>query len=190
MRLYDAATGDLISQVPTNSDGTYTVYTDQTGGHYLEARVDRPSTTGGLIYAAHTRRASGDVINIPWLGASATADMTLPAGGVLKMIAYAGNGSVTPDRSTPVANERFQIRDDDNLATAGSGTSGGDVFFAIRTRGDGSVSVTLPAGIYDRLRLTEVDSGAGSNACDWFTITAGVTTTAEFFDGDNTCNKQ
>lgn len=186
MRLYDTAR-NLLSRVVTNSDGTYTVYTDQTGDHRLEARIDGVSSTGGLMYIDHTRHDSGDIINIAVVGASETADMTLPGGGVLKMIAYEGNGSGTPDRSTPAANERFQIRDDDNLsAPAGTGTSSDYNFFGIRTRGDGAVSVSLPAGTYDRLQQPDI----GSGACGSFTITADQTTTAEYFKGDNTCIKQ
>lgn len=183
MRLYDASR-NLLSRALTNSDGTYHIYTDQTGDHRLEARIDGPGSWGGQMYVAHTRHDNGDLINIPSAGSSATADMTLPAGGMLKMIAYEGNGSgMTPDRSAPVPNERFQIRDDDNLAAYGGSTSGTAVFFGIRTRGDGSVTVTIPAGMYDRLHLPDI----GSGACGTFSITAGLTTIAEYFIGDNTC---
>ncbi|MCK5335588.1 MAG: hypothetical protein KAQ67_05470, partial [Gammaproteobacteria bacterium] len=107
--------------------------------------------------------------------------LTLPDGGVLTGHVYAessGSGTLTP-----LPNFRVQVRDD-NLPTAGTGNTLTDRFVQTRARGDGSYVLTLPPGIYDRVKMRDA---TGTGNCDIITITAGSTTVLNFYDGDNTC---
>lgn len=185
MWLYDA-TGTFLSHEISNSDGSYSLYTDQTGDHLLLAKIDRVTNAGGIIYQNDTRLLSGDPINIASQGVTVNAGtLTLPDGGVLTGHVYAeasGSGTLTP-----LTNFRVQVRDD-NLPTAGTGNTLTDRFVQTRTRGDGSYVLTLPPGIYDRVKMRDTTwTGSGPGNCNNITITAGSATVLNFYDADNTC---
>lgn len=181
MWLYDAA-GNFIARDNSRTDGSFTVYTDQTGDHLLLAKVDLADDAGSIIYQNDTRLLSGDLINIAAVGdTNNIGAVTLPDGGVLTGHVYSeSSGSST---LTPLANFRVQVRDD-NLPTAGSGTGLVDRFVQVRTQGDGSYTVTLPPGIFDRVKMRDA---TGTGNCNNIAITAGSTTVLNFYDGDNSC---
>jgi hypothetical protein len=183
MALYNAA-GDFVSNEITNSDGSYSVYTDQTGDHLLLAKIDRAADTGGIVYQNHTRLLSGDPITIASQGDNQNlGTLNLPDGGVLTGHVYAESSSSST--LSPLSNFRVQVRND-NQPTAGTGVNLVDRFVQIRTRGDGSYVLTLPPGIYDRVKMRDA-TGTSTGNCNDVTITAGSTTVLNFYDGDNKC---
>lgn len=182
----------LIAAGFSDSSGNFTLYTDQSGDHLVRASVGGDyligTTAGSIFYDGHTRELSGDVTTVTVGNSySLPSNVTMPAGGKLAGHVYnEASGSMT---LTGMGNFRIQIRDDDNLATAGSGTASTDRFLQARTHGDGSYAAILPAGTYDRVRMR--DATGGAVGCGSVTITAGATTVVNFYDGDLTggCEK-
>lgn len=176
----------LMAYATSDNNGDFTVYSDQTGGHLIEARIQDDPAIGSIIYNGHTQLLSGDVTTIASVGSSTNVGtINLPDGGVLQGHVYAeSSGSAT---LTPLTNFRVQIRDDDTSA-AGTHNQLVDRFLQVRTRGDGSYSVTLPGGTttytYDRVKMRDA---TGNGNCNAVTITAGSTTVLNFYDGDDTC---
>ena len=186
-RLDDPTTTTMRDLESSDSNGNFTVYTDQTGDYIIEARITYESTVGSIIYDGVTRQLSGDLTNIAALGSSVSLPsvVTMPDGGMLRGHVYnEASGSMT---LTGYGNFRVQVRDDDNLATSGTGTNLVDRFLQVRTLGDGSYAVALPAGIYDRVQLR--DATGGGTGCGSVTITAGATTVLNFYDDGGTCEK-
>lgn len=182
VRLYDNA-GAFIGNEPTSSDGTVTVYTTGIGNHFIEARIDAPADYGTIIYDNHTRLLSGVPINVASLASTVpVGDITLPSGGIL-------TGKVTTNDVTPIPNFRVAVRDDNNLSGNSGGVLSTDIFTSMRTRGDGSYVVTLPAGIYDRVKMQDASLGVvnDNGNCDTVTIIAGATTTVNYNNGTDTC---
>ena len=176
----------LMSYGHSDNYGDFAIYSDQTGDHLLEARIQDDPAIGSIIYNSHTRLLSGTATTIASGSSTNIGNVNQPAGGVLRGHIYAeSSGSTT---LTPLANFRVQIRDDDNLTTAGTGNQLVDRFLQVRTRGDGSYVVTLPAGTYDRVKMRDATGASGGNGnCDGISITAGSTTVLNFYDSDNTC---
>ena len=175
VRLYDPS-DTYIGHEVTSSDGTVTLYTDLTGNHKVAIKVDTPKTFASSIYNGQTQLANGTAINIANVGdTAALGTITLPDSGVLETIVYAGNSG---DRSSPIGAFSIDVRQ--------GGTAGTNSFMRSRTRGNGSAILSLPAGTYDRVKMRDATNGNGN--CNNVTVTAGQTTTLEYFDGDNTCS--
>lgn len=176
LRLYDSAyefTGFEVG----NSNGAFTSYTDQTGDHFLEIRIDRTGTSAGsTIYNGITQLEGGDAITIASVGDNQDlSTITLPAGGLLK-----GNVYADDLRTTPGANFRVQVRD--------GGVLPANKFLTVRTRGDGSYLISLPATTYERVKMldaTNADTGNGN--CNNISVVAGSTTVLNYIDDSNTC---
>jgi len=183
VRLYDT-TGAFINMEPSNSDGTVVIYTAGTGNYLIETRIDRQDIFGTLIYQNNTRLLSGQLINVASISSTvAVGDITLPAAGVL-------TGKVTSDGVAPIANFRVQVRDDNDLTGTSGGVTSADAFTSMRTRGDGSFVVSLPAGVYDRVKMQDASLGVvnDNGNCDSITIVAGATTTVNYNDQTDTCS--
>ncbi|GMR20817.1 MAG: hypothetical protein BMS9Abin36_1414 [Gammaproteobacteria bacterium] len=170
-RLYDTANNYLGFEV-SSSDGTVTMYTDQTGDHRVQIRIDRAASAGSSIYDGQTQLANATLVNTAG-GDVALGVITLPDGGVLTGTVYAGSSG---DTSTPIGNFSVEVRD--------GGTAGANRFTRVKTRGDGSYVLTLPAGTYERVKMRDA---TGNGNCDSITVIASATTTVNYFDGDNTC---
>ena len=175
----------------SKSDGSVTLYSDYVGDHRVLVKLDRVVTrddgaggtviVGSSVFNNRTELANGDIISITTAGQTidATATpVTLPDGGVLMGTIYAGSSG---DTSTPIAAFSLDVRDAPDGSAANTATS----FVGTRSRGDGSYVLTLPAGTYERVKMKGATVGNGN--CDNITITAGQTTTLNYYDGDNTC---
>jgi len=163
VRLYDA-NGGYINQEPSNSDGSVSFYTDSIGDHLLEVRVDQSASYGSSIYKNQTRLLSGQPIAV--LNSASTlsvGNIDLPDAGVLK-------GKVTGNAGSPAANVAVQVW---------SGTSNLDRFIIVRSRGDGSYAISLPANTYGRINFANASASA-NDGCNSITITAGTTTTLNY----------
>jgi hypothetical protein len=178
-RLYDPAGPTYLGNEISNSDGTVTMYTDQTGDHVAEFRIDRASSTGGNIYMNQTQLASGALI--PVNGTYDLGTVSLPVGGVLRGNVYAGNAG---DTTTPFANFPIEVRDSDNPDPTTATR-----FTRIRTRGDGSYVLTIPPGTYERVKMRDATAGGDCDVNNGgvIDIIAGATTTLNYYDGDDTC---
>jgi len=170
-RLYDASNTFLGFEI-SSSDGTVTMHTDQTGNHRVQVKIDRTTSVGSSIYSGQTQLGSATAINITGTDVS-LGTITLPDGGTLSGTVYAGNSG---DTSTPKANFSIEVRD--------GGTANTNRFIRTATRGDGTYVMTLPAGTYERAKMRDATSGGN---CDNIVITAGATTTLNYFDGNDTC---
>ncbi len=163
--LLDAA-GNLVGVDVSQSDGSFVAYTDQTGDHTVQIRVDLPSNGASSVYDGKMTLADGDPVTIAAVGSDQTLpDITLPAPGYLALQLTDANGD-------PLANQGFQVRY--------GGTSSAYVFQRHRTHGDGGYLLALPEATYDRLRL-----GALGVNCDGIPIQADMTTPVTY-DG-STC---
>ncbi len=173
LRLYDTANTFLGFEI-SNSDGSVTMHTDQTGDHRVKFRIDRETGAGSSIYSGQTQLANATAVNVAAAGSNVSlGTITLPDGGILRGTVYAGNNG---DTSTPIGNFSIEVRD--------GGTASTNRFIRLPTRGDGSYVLTLPAGTYERVKMRDATSGGN---CDNIVITAGATTTLNYFDGDDTC---
>ena len=183
------AAGTLIGTELSNADGTFTSYSNQTGNHLVEFKVTQTSNIAGMIYNGHTRLLSGDAVNIASVGSDQNlGTINLPDGITLTGHVYAENfGSIT---LTPIANFRVQLRDDNDLTTAGTGNTLDDRFQQVRTRGDGSYQITVPAslvaGTYDRIKMRDRDPAANGN-CETITLSPALDNVLNYYDGNNTC---
>jgi hypothetical protein len=119
-------------------DGTVEVYAGPTGNYRIEAKVNNGSTTvGSGIYNNQTQLLLGTLVPFDTTAANPNAlgTITLPGGGELKgtvTVGGAPNGTVT-----------VQVRS--------GGTAGTNRFVSAFTRIDGSYTISLPAGTYDRV---------------------------------------
>ena len=173
VRLYDSADTFLGFEI-TNSDGTVTLNTDQTGSHKLVVKIDREAAFGTTVYNGQTQFANATAINVASAGSSVDlGNITLPDAGVLRGTVYAGSSG---DTSTPMGGFSVEVRS--------GGTAGTNQFVRTGSRGDGSFVLSLPAGTYERVKMRDATSGGN---CDNVTISAGQTTTIAYYDGDDTC---
>jgi hypothetical protein len=146
----------------SNGDGSVDIYAQPTGSYRIEYKVDNGSTTvGSAIHdgtATPTQKqlllATGVAFDTTATTPTALGSITLPAGGELKGVVTVAN--------VPAGNIVVQIRS--------GGVTGTQRFTSTRTSRDGSYSVSIPAGAYDR-----VCAFAPGNACAAF---AAVTVTA------------
>lgn len=161
LRSSDGST--LISQEPTNSDGTVTLYSSTDGNYLLQIVIEDGRFVGSSIYSGKTRLLSGDPVNVTVEGNNLLGSLNLPAGGVLTGTVYESDGT------TPAGNLRVQVRS--------GGTSSNDRFVWTRTKGDGTYTISLPEGAYERIRAGQGDTAVDINNVS---ITAGGTTTQDF----------
>lgn len=186
VRVMDS-TGSLIGSEISKADGTFTSYSNQTGNHLVEFKITQTSNIAGMIYNGHTRLLSGDTVNIASVGSDQNlGTINLPDGVTLTGHVYAESfGSVT---LTPIADFRVQLRDDDDLTTAGTGNILDDRFQQVRTRSDGSYQISVPAsvvaGTYDRIKMRDA---TGNGNCNTITLSPILDNVLNFYDGSNTC---
>ena len=175
MRLYDSSF-NFIGQEVSDSHGVFTSYTALTGDHYLEIRIDREHTVGSIIYDGQTQLLTGTAIPIASVGDDQPlGTITLPAGGMLR-----GNVYADDLRTTPLMNFRVQVRDGGVLVD--------NRFLQVRTRGDGSYVISLPATTYDRVKMRDAtDAATGNGNCNDVPVVAGSTTVLNYVDQSNTC---
>ena len=160
VRVYDSA-GNFIGHEVTNGDGTVTAYSDTTGNHLVEVRIDNGQMIGSSIWNGQNELLSGTPVALTADGSTnALGTITLPAGGVL-------TGVVTRT-GAPAANYIVQVRS--------VGTTAADRFVSTRAQSDGSYSVSLPAGTYDLVRACEPPACTNGTAAS-VVIIAGQTTT-------------
>lgn len=175
MRLYDSSF-NFVGQENSDSNGVFTSYTALTGDHYLEIRMDREHTVGSIIYDGQTQLLTGTAIAIASVGDDQPlGTITLPAGGMLR-----GNIYADDLRTTPLMNFRVQVRDGGVLVD--------NRFLQVRTRGDGSYVISLPATTYDRVKMRDATGAAtGNGNCNDVPVVAGSTTVLNYVDQSNTC---
>jgi len=170
IRLY-SIDGNYINQEPSSSDGSVSLYTNVTGDHLIETRIDSAANYGSSIYDNKTSLASGLPITIGSAdSAISIGTINLPDGGVLR-------GKVTIDGSNPAPNTKLQIL---------SGVDG-QSFIIVRSRGDGSYVVSLPAGTYSRANFAN-STGAIVDNCDSVAIISGQTTVLNFNIQNGQCS--
>jgi hypothetical protein len=119
-------------------DGSVEVYAGPTGNYRIEAKVNNGSTkVGSGIYNNKTQLLLGDPVFFDTTAANPTAlgTITLPVGAELK-------GTVTVG-GTPIGNGVVQVRS--------GGTAGTNRFVSANTHIDGTYTISLPAGTYDRV---------------------------------------
>jgi hypothetical protein len=175
-RLDDPTTTNLRAYAEIDENGNFTLLSDETGDHILELRIAQESDVGSSIYLNKLQQLSGDIINIASTGSDLPlSTITMPDGGVLRGHVY--NESSTSGTLTPDVNLRVQVRD--------GGTALENRFIQTRVRGDGSYVLALPAGTYDRVKMRDATSGGN---CNNITITAGMTTVVDYYDGDDVCD--
>ena len=162
----------------SNSDGTVTMYTELTGDHTIDIKIDKEQTASSIVYNNQTERGNASAINIASVGSNVSlGTISLADGGVLRTLVYDGNNG---DTSTPIGAFSVEVRDGADAANATR-------FMRTGTRGDGSAVLSLPPATYPRIKMRDASSGGN---CDYVTITAGQTTTLHYYNGDNTCAVQ
>jgi hypothetical protein len=138
----DTANAVFESFEITNGDGTVELYAEPTGTYRIEYKVDNGSTTvGSAIHngtsPTGTQLLQGTLVTFDTAAApNALGTITLPAGGELK-------GVVTTVAPLQPGNIVVQVRS--------GGTNGNFRFTATRTQKDGSYSISVPAGTYNRV---------------------------------------
>lgn len=172
LRLYDS-TPTFMGFEYGDNNGVYTLYSNLIDSHFLEIRMDRTdSTVGSIIYKAALQLTAGDPIVTASAGDNKDlGTTTLSAGGMLSGVVYADAA-----KTSTIPNFRLQVRHGGLDATFR--------FLTIRTRGDGSYSVSLPGAVYDRVKFPDA---SGNGNCDGITIVAGTTTVLNFVDATNVC---
>jgi hypothetical protein len=171
------STGANVSKEGSNSDGTVSMYALTSAANYLlEIRIDDGSFVGSSIYNGRTQLLAGDPVTVTVGNVTNLNALTLPAGGVL-------SGTVTV-AGVPQGNARIQVRS--------GGTGGGSRFVGTTTQADGTYSISLPAGTYQRVCAftgpsssicpggAVPASGSGYQFVGGLAITAGATTTQDF----------
>jgi hypothetical protein len=127
----------------SNSDGTVDIYAQPTGNYHIEYRVDNGSTTVGTAIHNNTANPTAAQLQIAPVVAFDTATaspnslgtINLPAGGELKGVVTKGG--------VPAGNIFIQVRS--------GGVGGAFRFTNTRTSQDGSYSISVPAGTYNRV---------------------------------------
>lgn len=177
--VYDSTGANYLGFEISDSDGTVTLYSEATANRLVEIKLDNRQPIGSSIYADQTQLTAGTLVPFT-VGSQGAIDgggtpfpsVTLPAGGVLSgtITAQSGGG--------PIANAIVQVRS--------GGTTGLFRFVSTRTQKDGSYSVSLPAGTYNRVcayipgtanACNAAASGTGFNSQDSVVISAGGGTT-------------
>lgn len=161
----NTSSGAFINMEPSSSDGSVTIYSESIGDFLIEARIDGPANYGTIIYDNQRRLFSGTLVSIS--AAASTIDIgniVLPDGGIL-------TGKFSNANSAQVNRKVFVY----SSPSAGQAATSGDVFTFVRTRGDGSYLISLPAGSYDRVGFGDFNS-----ACHSIVIDAGKTTTLNY----------
>ena len=178
MRLYDSSF-NFMGQEVSDSNGVFTLYTALTGDHYLEIRIDREHTVGSIIYNNQTQLLSGTAIVIASVGDDQTlSPIALPDGGMLRGNVYADYTDA--NTNTPWPNFRVQVRDGGVLVD--------NRFLQLRTRGDGSYVISLPATTYDRVKMRDAtDAATGNGNCNDVPVVAASTTVLNYINDTNTC---
>jgi len=142
--VYDTTVNNVFQgHEVSNGDGTVEVFAQPTGNYRIEYKVDNGSTaTGSAIHDGNAsptgkQLLAGALVAFNTASANPTAlgTITLPAGGELKGVITLGG---SPARNI-IVQPRF------------GGVTGGQRFLATRTSSDGSYSLSLPAGTYNRV---------------------------------------
>jgi len=172
LRLYDSAF-DYMAFTIGDSNGQFTAYSVLTGNHYLEFRIDRAGTSyGSSIYNSKTQLEGGDPIAIASVGNAVNLTVSpLPAPGLLIGTVYSDG-----TKTATIANFRVQIRD--------GGVNPVNRFLTVRTRGDGSYLIALPAATYARVKMPDATL---SGNCDSVPVVAGGTTVLNFINSSDVC---
>jgi hypothetical protein len=142
--LYDGSAGANFQGLEaSNNDGTVDVYAQTTGNYRIELRVDDGSTTVASAIDDGTMTPTGRQLLLASLVAFDTAaaspialgTITLPAGGELRGVVTLGGALA--------GNIVVQLRS--------GGVGAANRFTNTRTQGDGSYSISVPAGAYARV---------------------------------------
>src|SRR6266581_3433981 len=179
--VYDTTASNVFQgNEVSNGDGIVEVFAQPTGSYRIEYKVDNGSTTTGSAIHDGTVTPTGnqllagalEVFDTAAASPTALGTLTLPAGGELKGVITLGG--------SPARNIIVQPRS--------GGVTGGQRFIATRTSSDGSYSLSLPAGTYNRVcafvpgTLNQCPVGTPSSAgafgsADSVTVTANQSTT-------------
>lgn len=179
--VYDSTGANYLGFEISDGDGAVTLYSDATANRLVEIKLDNGQPIGSSIYAGQTRLTAGALVPFT-VGSQGAIDgggtpfprVTLPAGGVLSGTITAQSGGA------PIANAIVQVRS--------GGTTGLFRFVSTRTQQDGSYSVSLPEGTYDRVcayipgtasACNAAASGTGFNSQDSVAVSAGGVTTVD-----------
>ena len=161
--------GNLVNQEISNSDGSFTLYSDSSANHLLEIRIDHDRTVGSMIYNnGKTQLLTGDLISTVINTNVDLGNVTLPTTGVASGAGILSGTVFQNDGVTPAANVRVQVRD--------GGLTSNERFLQTRTRSDGSYTLTLPSVSYERIRA---GGTTGTNANN-VVVNDGTTTTVNF----------
>jgi hypothetical protein len=174
LRMYDSTGANLLSFEVSGGDGTVTLFsTAAAANNLLELKIDNGVAIGSSIYLNGTRFLSGTAVAAPAPGATlALGTVNLPAGVVL-------SGTVTKG-GTPAGNAVVQVR-------SGAKT-GNDRFVSTRTQSDGTYTISVPAGTYNRICAFDAGTtcpgttavGTTYKFVDSVVMTAGVPKTLDF----------
>jgi hypothetical protein len=173
LRMYDNTGATLLSFEVSNGDGTVTLYSTAAANNLLELKIDNGTAVGSSIYLNKTQLLTGTQVAAPAPGATVSlGTITMPPGVVL-------SGTVTKG-GTPVDGGVVQVR---------SGGLGGNVrFVSTRTASDGTYTISLPAGTYNRVCAFDVGTtcpnttvpGTTYKFADSVVMTAGTPRTLDF----------
>ena len=155
----------LINQELTDSDGTFTLYSTNTETTRVLFMIDEAQAYGSSVWNGQTQHALASPEPITLSMNNDLGTITLPDAGVLigRVMNINGTAGDTSD-DTPRANDSVQVR--------AGGTGAGNRFMQVRTRGDGTFAISLPAGTYENVRI-----GGGTGVSNLnVNITAGSTT--------------
>ncbi|MBI3775672.1 MAG: hypothetical protein HY273_08995 [Gammaproteobacteria bacterium] len=151
------ASWDVASQERTRGDGTAILYSPYDAAahlnyYYLETKFDTRQYLASQLYDGKLNKAAADVIAIPSEHAAHDlGTVQIAVGGIL-------TGRVVLNDATTVApNQPVQIRQ--------AGITAADLLVKTQTNGDGSFSVSLPAGHYARIVLGNTDGNNCTNDC-------------------------
>jgi hypothetical protein len=173
LRMYDNTGATLLSFEVSNGDGTVTLYSTAAASTLLELKIDNGTAVGSSIYLNKTQLLTGTQVAAPAPGATVSlGTITMPTGVVL-------SGTVTKG-GTPVDGGVVQVR---------SGGLGGNArFVSTRTSSDGTYTISLPAGTYNRVCAFDVGTSCPNTTAtgttykfvDSVVMTAGTPKTVDF----------
>jgi hypothetical protein len=173
LRMFDNTGANLLSFEVSNGDGTVTLYSTAAANNLLELKIDNGMAVGSSIYSGKTQLLTGTQIAAPAPGATVSlGTITMLPGVVL-------SGTVTK-AGTPVDGAVVQVR---------SGGLGGNArFVSTRTSSDGTYTLSLPAGTYNRVCAFDFGTtcpnttatGATYKFVDGIVLTAGTPKTQDF----------
>lgn len=173
VRMFDSTGANLLSFEVSSGDGTVTLYSTAAANNLLELKIDNGVAVASSIYLDKTQLTAGTPVSAPAAGATtALGTIALAAGAVL-------SGTVTKG-GTPVDGAVVQVRS--------GGLTGAFRFVSTRTQSDGTYTISLPAGTYNRVCAfdagTSCPGGAVAGATykfsDAVVIAAGTPKTVNF----------